>query len=121
MSQPGLTTIFPALVSRRSASFISVVKRVEPQITTIRGRLNSFFASATFTWRGDQQITSAWGANYTHSGTSYTQGGASVTLTNVSCSYDGSITAGAPYPNIGFQDTWSASDAAPTSVSRSSS
>src|SRR6478752_4147511 len=48
MSQPGLTTIFPALVSRRSASFISVMKRVEPQITTIRGRLNSCFASASF-------------------------------------------------------------------------
>jgi hypothetical protein len=31
MSPPGLTTIFPALVSRRSASFISVMKRVEPQ------------------------------------------------------------------------------------------
>src|SRR6185437_4167859 len=48
MSQPGLTTIFPALVSRRSASVISVMKRVEPQITTIRGRLSSFFASASF-------------------------------------------------------------------------
>src|SRR3984957_5435461 len=48
MSQPGLTTIFPALVSRRSASFISVMKRVEPQITTIRGRRNSFFAWAGF-------------------------------------------------------------------------
>jgi hypothetical protein len=50
MSQPGLTTIFPAVVSRRSASFISVMKRVEPQITTIRGRLSSFFASASFSW-----------------------------------------------------------------------
>src|SRR4051794_12474768 len=48
MSQPGLTTIFPALVSRQSASFISVMKRAEPQITTIRGRLSSFFASASF-------------------------------------------------------------------------
>jgi endoglucanase len=68
--------------------------------------------TVTFTWPGDQQITSAWGANYTQSGTS-------VTLTNVS--YDGSIAAGAAYTNIGFQGTWSASDAAPTSVSCSSS
>jgi hypothetical protein len=30
MSQPGLTTIFPAVVSRRSASVISVMKRMEP-------------------------------------------------------------------------------------------
>jgi hypothetical protein len=36
------------LVSRRSASFISVMKRLEPQITTIRGRLSSFFALASF-------------------------------------------------------------------------
>lgn len=46
--RPGLTTILPALVSHRSASVISVMKRVEPQITTIRGRLNSVFASASF-------------------------------------------------------------------------
>ena len=26
------------------------MKRVEPQITTIRGRLNSFFAAASFSW-----------------------------------------------------------------------
>lgn len=47
MSQPGLTTILPAVVSRTSASVISVMKRVEPQITTMRGRLSRFFASAS--------------------------------------------------------------------------
>ncbi|HEV2635334.1 MAG TPA: cellulase family glycosylhydrolase [Actinocrinis sp.] len=64
--------------------------------------------SVTFTWPGDQQITSAWGMNYT-------QSGKSVTLTNVA--YDGSIPAGSSYTNIGFQGTWSASDALPTSIS----
>ena len=68
--------------------------------------------TVTFTWPGDQQITSAWGANHTQNGTS-------VALTDVS--YDGSIAAGAAYTNIGFQGTWSAGDAAPTSVGCSSS
>jgi endoglucanase len=63
--------------------------------------------TVTFTWPGDQQITSDWGLNYT-------QSGKSVTLTNLS--YDGSIAAGASYTNIGFQGTWSASDALPTTV-----
>ena len=61
----------------------------------------------TFTWPGDQQITGAWGANYT-------QSGKSVTVTSVS--YDGSIAAGASYTNIGLQGTWSASNTLPTSI-----
>jgi endoglucanase len=64
--------------------------------------------TVTFTWPGDQQITSDWGMNYT-------QSGKSVTLTNVG--YDGSIAAGTSYTNIGFQGTFSASDAAPTVLS----
>ena len=63
--------------------------------------------SVTFTWPGDEQITSAWGANET-------QSGKTVTLTNVS--YDGSIAAGATQSNIGFQGTWSSSDAVPATV-----
>ncbi|HEX4832278.1 MAG TPA: cellulase family glycosylhydrolase [Trebonia sp.] len=61
----------------------------------------------TFTWPGDQQVTSAWGATAT-------QSGKSVTLVNAS--YDGSLAAGATQASIGFQGTWSASDALPASV-----
>ena len=63
--------------------------------------------TVTFTWPGDQHITSAWGANYTQTTTS-------VTLTNLS--YDGSLAAGTTYTNIGFQGTWSTSNAPPTTV-----
>ncbi len=35
-------------------SVISVMKRVEPQITTIRGRLSCFFASASFSSGGER-------------------------------------------------------------------
>jgi endoglucanase len=63
--------------------------------------------TVSFTWPGDAQITSAWGATAT-------QSGKSVTLTNAS--YDGSLAAGATQSNIGFQGTWSASDALPATV-----
>jgi endoglucanase len=63
--------------------------------------------TVTFTWPGDQQITSAWGANQT-------QNGKSVTLTNAS--YDGSIAAGASQSNIGLQGTSSASGTLPASI-----
>ena len=63
--------------------------------------------TVSFTWPGDAQITSAWGATAT-------QSGQSVTLTNAS--YDGSLAAGATQSNIGFQGTWSASDALPATV-----
>jgi len=63
--------------------------------------------TVSFTWPGDAQITSAWGATAT-------QSGESVTLTNAS--YDGSLAAGATQSNIGFQGTWSTSDALPATV-----
>ena len=63
--------------------------------------------TVSFTWPGDAQITSAWGATAT-------QSGKSVTLTNAS--YDGSLAAGATQSNIGFQGTWSSSDALPAAV-----
>ena len=63
--------------------------------------------AVSFTWPGDAQITSAWGATAT-------QSGQSVTLINDS--YDGSLAAGATQSNIGFQGTWSASDALPATV-----
>jgi Cellulose binding domain/Putative Ig domain len=58
-----------------------------------------------FTFPGDQHITSAW------NGTA-TQSGENVTITNAS--YNGAIAPGAN-TSIGFQGTWTTSDAAPTS------
>ena len=63
--------------------------------------------TVSFTWPGDAQITSAWGATAI-------QSGKSVTLTNAS--YDGSLAAGTTQSNIGFQGTWSSSDALPATV-----
>jgi acetylxylan esterase len=61
----------------------------------------------TFTFPGDQHITSSW------NGTA-TQSGENVTITNAS--YNGAIGAGGS-TSIGFQGTWTSSDAAPTSFS----
>ena len=58
-----------------------------------------------FTFPGDQQITSAW------NGTA-SQTGENVRISNVS--YNGTIAAGAS-TSLGFQGTWTSSDAAPTS------
>jgi Cellulose binding domain len=59
----------------------------------------------TFTFGGDQKITSAWNA-------AVTQSGETATLTSLS--YDAAIAPGATISGIGFQGTWTASDAAPT-------
>jgi endo-1,4-beta-xylanase len=61
----------------------------------------------TFTFPGDQQITSAWNSTLA-------QSGKAVTLTNAG--YNGTIAAGGN-TTVGFQGTWAASDAAPTSFS----
>jgi endoglucanase len=74
-------------------------------ITAGSGGLSSW--TVTFTWPGDEQVTSAWGANET-------QSGESVTLTNES--YNGTLAAGASLTDVGVQGTYSASDALPTSV-----
>ena len=58
-----------------------------------------------FTFPGDQKITSSWNTG------SNSQSGAAVTLTNAS--YNGAIAAGGN-TSIGFQGTWTSSDAAPT-------
>ena len=58
-----------------------------------------------FTFPGDQHITSAW------NGTA-SQTGENVTITNAS--YNGTIAAGGN-TSVGFQGTWTNSDAAPTS------
>ena len=59
-----------------------------------------------FTFPGDQKITSSW-----NTGTE-SQSGEAVTMTNAS--YNGSIPAG-DSTSIGFQGTWTNSDAVPTS------
>ena len=59
----------------------------------------------TFTFPGDQKITSAW--NGVES-----QAGENVTIANES--YNGSIAAGSS-TTLGFQGTWTNSDASPTS------
>jgi endo-1,4-beta-xylanase len=58
-----------------------------------------------FTFPGDQKITSSWNTG------SNSQSGEAVTLTNAS--YNGAIAAGGN-TSIGFQGTWTSSDAAPT-------
>jgi O-glycosyl hydrolase len=58
----------------------------------------------TFTFPGDQQITNAWNGVET-------QSGENVTITNES--YNATIAAGSS-TTLGFQGTWSASDAVPT-------
>lgn len=58
----------------------------------------------TFTFGGDQKVTSAWNA-------AVTQSGANVTATAES--YNADIAAGAQV-SLGFQGTWTASDATPT-------
>jgi endoglucanase len=61
----------------------------------------------TFRFPGDQVITSAWS-------TTASQSGPAVTLTNLS--YNGAVAAGQSV-SIGFQGTWTSSDASPTSFS----
>lgn len=61
--------------------------------------------SLGFSFPGDQKITSAWNSTAT-------QSGKNVTVTNVS--YNAAIAPGANV-SLGFQGTWTSSDAPPTS------
>jgi len=63
--------------------------------------------SLTFTFPGDQKITSNFNGGFS-------QSGENATLTNAS--YNGSIAAGGSV-TVGFQGTWTNSDASPTSFS----
>jgi cellulose 1,4-beta-cellobiosidase len=60
----------------------------------------------TFTYPGDQKVTNAWNGNVT-------QSGEAITVTNMS--YNGSIAAGGN-TTLGWQGTWTNSDAAPASI-----
>ena len=59
----------------------------------------------TWTWSGNQQISGAWNGNES-------QSGAAVTITNAS--WNGSIAAGGNVSGIGFNGSYSGSNAAPT-------
>ncbi|MBR7834760.1 cellulase family glycosylhydrolase [Actinospica durhamensis] len=61
--------------------------------------------SLTFTFAGDQKITSEWNAGVTQSGEA---------VTATSLSYNGAIASGGN-TTLGFQGTWTNSDAVPTS------
>jgi hypothetical protein len=61
--------------------------------------------SLGFTFPGDQKITSNFNGGFS-------QSGENATLTNAS--YNGAIAAGGSV-TVGFQGTWTSSDAAPTS------
>ena len=60
--------------------------------------------TVTWSWPGDQKVTSAWNAAVTQSGTG-------VTATNLG--YNGTVAAGGS-TSFGFQGTWSSSNASPT-------
>jgi cellulase/cellobiase CelA1 len=61
----------------------------------------------TFTFGGDQKVTNAWNGNAS-------QNAENVTVTNMS--YNGAIPAGGN-TSLGFQGSWSTSDAPPASFS----
>ena len=61
--------------------------------------------SLTFTWPGDQKITSNFNGGFS-------QTGQNATLTNAS--YNGAIAAGGSV-SVGFQGTWTSNDTSPTS------
>jgi endo-1,4-beta-xylanase len=63
--------------------------------------------SLTFTWGGDQKVTSNFNGGFS-------QTGANATLTNAS--YNGAIAPGASITD-GFQGSWTSNDASPTSFS----
>ena len=63
--------------------------------------------TATWTWPGDQKVTSAWNAQVG-------QSGAKVTAVNLG--YNGAVPAGGS-TSFGFQGTWSSSNASPTAFS----
>jgi hypothetical protein len=59
----------------------------------------------TWTWPGNQTVTQAWNANYSHTGPN-------VTFTYES--YNATMAAGATLSGMGFNGTWSGSNVAPT-------
>jgi endoglucanase len=64
--------------------------------------------SLTWTWAGNQQITQSWSSNFK-------QNGAAVTLTNAS--WNGTIAPGASVTGVGFNGSYTGSNAAPAAFS----
>src|SRR6201996_1062552 len=115
----GATTLAPALLSPAPAAAASTGCSVAYSTAsewpggftanlTITNTGSSALSSwtLTFTFGGDQQITSAWEDG------SYTQSGENVSIANAS--YNGPVGAGGT-ATLGFQGTWNKSDTAPTS------
>src|SRR6266702_996348 len=109
-------TLIPTLLSSASAASLGCSVTYSTQSQWSYGFvanlvLSNTGASAingwtlTFTFPGDQKVTNAWSATVTQSGEN---------VTAVAESYNANIAAGAT-TNLGFQGTWTTSDAAPTS------
>ena len=89
-----------ATASEWSGGFVGGVTVTNTGSTALSGW------TVTFTFGGDQKVTSAWNAALTQS-INY--------VTASSLSYTGPVAAGGS-TSFGFQGTWSSSDAAPTTV-----
>jgi hypothetical protein len=95
----GSCTVTYSTTSQWAGGFTANVTITDSGTTAINGW------TLKFTFPGDQKITSSWNTG------SNSQGGEAVTLTNAS--YNGAIAAGGN-TSIGFQGTWTSSDAVPT-------
>jgi hypothetical protein len=95
----GTCQVVYTTASQWGGGFVANVTITNTGTATINGW------TLAFTFPGDQHITSAW------SGTA-SQSGENVTITNVG--YNGTIASGAS-TSLGFQGTWTNSDAAPAS------
>jgi hypothetical protein len=94
----GTCQVAYATQSQWSGGFVAGITITNTGATTVNGW------TLKFTFPGDQQITDTW------NGTT-TQSGENVTITNVS--YNGVIAPGGN-TTLGFQGTWTSSDATPT-------
>jgi O-glycosyl hydrolase len=97
----GACTVTYSTVSQWTGGFVANVTVANPGSSPVSGW------TLAFTFPGDQKITNAWNGVAT-------QSGESVSIANES--YNATIAAGGS-TSLGFQGTFSASDAAPTSFS----
>jgi glucuronoarabinoxylan endo-1,4-beta-xylanase len=95
----GACTVTYSTVSQWTGGFVANLTIANSGSSPVNGW------TLAFTFPGDQKITDAWNGVVT-------QSGESVSIANES--YNGTIAAGGN-TSLGFQGTWSASDAAPTS------
>jgi poly(hydroxyalkanoate) depolymerase family esterase len=100
-SPPGACHVSYANASEWAGGFTANVTVINTGNAAINGW------TLTFTFPGDQKVTTAWNATVS-------QSGSSVTAANVS--YDGAIAPGGSV-SFGFQGTWASNDTAPGSFS----